>query len=298
VEKKDSATGKVELVLEPSSRQMTVLDLLRHTSGITYGIFPPKTMVKDLYQKANLFDWKQTNAELVTKFSKLPLQFHPGTTWDYSMSTDVLARIIEITSGVDIDTFIADRIVKPLKLTDTAYWVEGAERQARIAEPQIDPATGKRPMVQPVTAKLKWTPGSMGLVSTAHDYARFCLMLLYGGTRDGVRLVSSKTIEHMTSNHLPPGYKYASPIQAQIFTQMPSMETGQGFGLGFAINCEPERSPLPGSKCLYYWKGIFGTSFFVDPKEELIGIIMTQERASLMPYEQRLRHFVYQAISY
>ena len=104
---------------------MTVQDLLRHTSGITYGIFPPKSMVKDLYNKANLFDWNQTNAELVTKFSKLPLQSHPGTTWDYSMSTDVLARIIEVTSGVDIDTFIADRIVKPLKLTDTAYWAEG-----------------------------------------------------------------------------------------------------------------------------------------------------------------------------
>jgi CubicO group peptidase (beta-lactamase class C family) len=297
VEKKDPATGQAELVLEPVSREMTVQDLLRHTSGITYGIFG-KSMVKDLYNKANLLDLNQTNAELVTKFSKLPLQNHPGTTWDYSMSTDILARIVEITSGVDIDTFIADRIVKPLKLTDTAYWVEGAERQARIAEPQINPATGKRPMVLPVTAKLKWTPGSMGLVSTAHDYARFCLMLLYGGTRDGVRFVSPKTIEHMTSNHIPPGYKYANPIQAQIFAQFPSLETGQGFGLGFALNCEPERSPLPGSKGLYYWKGIFGTSFFVDPKEELIAIIMTQDSASLIPYEQRLRHFVYQAISY
>jgi CubicO group peptidase (beta-lactamase class C family) len=276
---------------------MTVHDLLRHTSGITYGVFG-KSMVKDLYNKANLFDWNQTNTELMVKFSQIPLQYQPGTTWDYSMSTDVLARIAEIISGVDFDTFIADRIVKPLKLTDMAYWAEGAERQARIAEPQIDPASGKRPLVQDVTKKQKWAPGSMGLVSTAHDYARFCLMLLYGGTRDGVRLVSPKTIEHMMSNHLPPGCKYASPIQAQIFTQFPSMETGQGFGLGFAINCEPERSPLPGSKGLYHWKGIFGTSFFVDPKEELIAIIMTQERASLMPYEQRLRHFVYQAISY
>jgi CubicO group peptidase (beta-lactamase class C family) len=276
---------------------MTVHDLLRHTSGITYGVFG-KSMVKDLYNKANLFDFNQTNAELVTKFSKLPLQYQPGTTWDYSMSTDILARIVEMTSGVDFDTFIADRIVKPLKLTDTAYWAEGAERQARIAEPQIIPATGKRPVVQDVTKKQKWAPGAMGLVSTTHDYARFCLMLLYGGTRDGVRFVSPKTIEHMTSNHIPPGYKYASPIQNQIFNQVPSMETGQGFGLGFAINCEPERSPLPGSKGLYYWKGAQGTSFFVDPKEELIAIIMTQERASVMPYEQRLRYFVYQAISY
>jgi CubicO group peptidase (beta-lactamase class C family) len=296
VEKKDSATDKVELVLEPPSREMTVLDLLRHTSGITYGIFPPKTMVKDLYQKANLFDFNQTNTELVTKFSKLPLQFHPGTTWDYSMSTDVLARIIEVTSGVNIDTFIADRIVKPLKLTDMAYWAEGAERQARVAEPQIDPKTGKRPMVIPVTEKLNWTPGNIGLVSTAHDYARFCLMLLYGGTRDGVRLVSPKTIEHMTSNHIPPGFQYVWPVQSQLYFQNPGMEVGVGFGLGFAVVSDPERSPLPASKGLYYWKGAQGTSFFVDPKEELIAIIMTQERTSVAPYEQRLRHFVYQAI--
>jgi CubicO group peptidase (beta-lactamase class C family) len=111
-----------------------------------------------------------------------------------------------------------------------------------------------------------------------------------------VRLVSRKTIEHMTTNHIPPGYKNASIIQNQIFNQIPSMETGQGFGLGFAINCEPERSPLPGSKGLYYWKGALGTSFFVDPKEQLIAIMMSQAPAPLSSYEQRLRHFVYQAI--
>ncbi len=297
VEKKDPATGKAELVLEPASREMTVQDLLRHTSGITYGIFG-KSMVKDLYNKANLFDFNQTNAELVTKLSQLPLQYHPGTTWDYSMSTDVLARIAEITSGVDFETFISDRITKPLKLADTAYWAEGAERQARIAEPQIDPATGQRPpRTIDATKKKKWAPGAMGLVSTAHDYARFCLMLQYGGTRDGVRLVSLKTVQHMTSNHIPPGYKYASPIQMQIMWPSPSMETGQGFGLGFAINCEPERSPLPGSQGTYYWYGAFGTTFFIDPKEELIAIIMTQAPGKEIPLHHRLRQYVYGAIS-
>jgi CubicO group peptidase (beta-lactamase class C family) len=212
VEKKDPATGTAELVLEPAIREMTVQDLLRHTSGITYGIFG-KSMVKDLYNKAKLFDQNQTNAELVTKLSQLPLQNQPGTTWDYSMSTDILARIVEITSGVDFDTFIGDRIVKPLKLTDTGFWAEGADRQARLAEPQINPATGKRPGVSDVTKKLKWmSGGSAGLVSTAHDYARFCLMFLNGGALDGIRLVSGKTIEHMTTNHIPPGYKNASII--------------------------------------------------------------------------------------
>ena len=295
VEKKDPATGKVELVLETANREMTVQDLLRHTSGITYGPFG-KSMVKDLYNKANLSDWNQTSAELVAKLSQLPLQYHPGTTWDYSMSTDILVRIAEVTSGVDFDSFIADRIIKPLKLTDTAYWAEGAERQARIAEPQINPATGSRPLVHDVTKKQKWVPGGIGLVSTAHDYARFCLMFLNGGTMDGVRLVSRKTIEHMTSNHIPPGYKYASPIQMQILWPSPSMETGQGFGLGFAINCEPDRSPLPGSKGVYYWAGVYGTTFFVDPKEQLIAIMMNQAPAQLMPYQYRMRQFVYQAI--
>jgi CubicO group peptidase (beta-lactamase class C family) len=295
VEKKDPATDKAELVLETPSREMTVQDLLRHTSGLTYGVFG-KSMVKDRYNALKLFSMPPTNAELVTKLSQLPLQYHPGTTWDYSHSTDVLARIVEVISGVEFDTFIAERIAKPLKLGDTAFWVEGVERQARIAEPQINPATGQRPPVPDVTKKPQWLSGGSGLVSTAHDYARFCLMFLNGGSLDGVRLVSRKTIEHMTSNHVPPGYKYASPMQTQIILPSPSMETGQGFGLGFAINWEPERSPLPGSKGAYYWHGVFGTTFFVDPKEQLIAIIMTQAPPQYMPYHYRLRHYAYQAI--
>jgi CubicO group peptidase (beta-lactamase class C family) len=297
VEKNDPATGKTELVLETASREMTVLDLLRHTSGLTYG-FLGKSMVKDRYNALNLYVTDPTNAELVTKLSQLPLQNQPGTTWDYSMSYDVLARIVEVISGVEFDTFITERIVKPLKLADTGFWAEGAERQARIAEPQINPATGQRPPVPNVTRKPKWLSGGGGLVSTSQDYARLCLMFLNGGTLDGVRLVSRKTIEHMTSNHVPPGYKSAYPVQWQIAWPTPSVETGQGFGLGFGINCEPGLSPLPGSKGDYYWTGIFGTSFLIDPKEQLIAIMMNQTPPStlMLPYQYRMRHFVYQAI--
>ncbi len=299
VEKKDPATGKTELVLETPAREMVVLDLLRHTSGLTYG-FTGKSMVKDRYNEAKVTDRNQTNAELVTKLSKLPLQNQPGTTWDYSHSTDVLARIVEVISGVEFDTFIAGRIAKPLKLTDTAFWVEGADRQARIAEAQVDPATGQRPpWLFDATKKPKWFSGGGGLVSTARDYARLCLMFLNGGTLDGVRLVSRKTVEHMASNHIPPGYKSAYPVQTQIAWPSPSVETGQGFGLGFAINCEPGLSPLPGSKGDYYWNGIYGTSFWIDPKEQLIAIIMIQTPPITMvfPYQYRMRHFVYGAIS-
>lgn len=297
VEKKDPATGKTELVLETPTREMTVLDLLRHTSGLTYG-FMGKSMVKDRYNEINPF--VLTNAELVTKLSKLPLQYQPGTTWDYSHSTDVLARIVEVISGVEFDTFIAERIAKPLKLADTGFWVEGVERQARIAEPQIDSVTGRRhPWIFDATKKPKWLAGGGGLVSTAHDYARLCLMFLNGGILDGVRLVSRKTVEHMTSNHIPPGYKSAYPVQMQIAWPSPSPETGQGFGLGFAINCEPGLSPLPGSKGDYYWTGIYGTSFWIDPKEQLIAIMMNQTAPMTLtiPYQYRMRHFVYGAFS-
>jgi len=295
IEKKDPATGNVEFVLEAASREMTVQDLLRHTSGLTYGIFG-KSMVKDRYNAAKVIDSDQTSAELITKLSQLPLQYHPGTTWDYSMSCDVLGRIVEVISGVDFGTFVAERIVKPLKLTDTGFWVEGEVRQVRIAQPQINPATGQKPPVPDVTKKPKWFAGGHGMVSTAADYARFCQMFLNGGTLDGVRLVSRKTIEQMTANQIPPGYKYASPIQMQIAWPSPSMETGQGFGLGFAINCEPGLSPLPGSKGDYYWTGIYGTYFWVDPKEQLIGISMTQAPAQAFPYQYRMRQYVYQAI--
>ena len=296
VEKTDSATGKTELVLEKPGRPMTVQDLLRHTSGITYGIFG-KSMVKDLYNKANLFGSK-SNAELVTKLSQLPLQYHPGTTWDYSMSCDVLARIVEVVSGLEFDTFVQERIAKPLQLADTGFWVEGAERQARIAEPHINPDTGLKipPWTPDVTGRPNFMSGGGGLVSTANDYARFCLMLYNGGMLDGVRLVSRKTIEHMTSNHIPPGYKYSTSVATQLYWPSPSMETGQGFGLGFAINSESERSPLPGSKGLYYWNGIYGTHFWIDPKEQLISVFMMQALPLNFPYTYRMRHFVYQAI--
>ena len=298
IEKKDPATGKTELVLETPSREMTVLDLLRHTSGLTYD-FTGKSLVKDRYIAAKVRDRDQTNAEMVTKLSKLPLQNNPGTTWDYSFSTDVLARIVEVASGVEFDTFVDQRIVKPLKLKDTAFWVEGAERQARIAEPQINPTTGQRPPLPDVTKKPKWISGGGGMVSTAHDYARFCLMLLNGGTLDGVRLVSRKTVEHMTSNNIPPGYKSAYSVQTQIMWPTPSVETGQGFGSGFAVNCEPGLSPLPGSKGDYYWTGIYGTNFWIDPKEKLIAIVMAQAapQALTLPYVYRMRYYVYQAIS-
>jgi len=297
VEKKDPTTGKAELDLEPARREMTVQDLLRHTSGLTYAssVVGQKTMVNELYN--SLYAASFTNAEFVTRLSRLPLKYQPGTTWEYSHSYDVLARIVEIASGMEFDTFVAERIAKPLKLNDTGYWVEGAEKQERVAEPQIDPATGKKPSVYRVIQKPQWIPGGHGLVSTAHDYARFCLMFLNGGTLDGIRLVSRKTVEHMTSNALPPGYKTFYPPESEARSPFPSLNGGKGYGLGFGITLKPGLSPQPGSKGDYYWEGVGGTSFWIDPKEQLVAVVMLASGSQLRVYQKSTRYYVYQAIS-
>ena len=295
VEKKDEATGKMELVLEPAKREMTVQDLLRHTSGLTYGIFG-KSLVKDRYNAVGAFDYNNTNAEMVTKLSQVPLQFHPGTTWEYSMSTDVLGRIVEVVSGLELDAFVAERITKPLKLSDTGFWVEGEKRQARIAEQQADPATGKRPPTIEVTKRPRWMSGGGGMVSTAPDYARLCQMFLNGGTLDGVRLASRKTIELMSSNHLPPGINYGPLVPVQFAGMTPTPEEGGGFGLGFGVRMESGRSPLPGSVGDYSWAGAYGTYFWIDPKEKIVAVLMLQAPALRMHYRYLMRHYVYQAI--
>lgn len=294
VEKKDEATGKMELVLEPASREMTIQDLLRHTSGLTYGIFG-KSMVKELYNKAGVFDYNNTNAEMVAKMSQLPLHYHPGTTWEYSMSTDVLARIVEVVSGMEFDKFVAEKIAKPLKLRDTGFWVEES-KQKRLGEVQTDPATGKKPPMRDVTKRPRWISGGGGMVSTALDYARFCQMFLNGGILEGKRLVSRKTIELMTANHLPPGVKYGPLVPIQFAGISPTPEEGGGFGLGFGVRLETGRSPLPGSVGDYFWAGAYGTYFWIDPKEKLITVMMMYAPALRLHYRYLIRNYVYQAI--
>jgi CubicO group peptidase (beta-lactamase class C family) len=295
IDKKDEATGKVELVLESAKREMTVQDLMRHTSGLTYGIFG-KSLVKDQYNAANTLDPSQTNAEMVTKLSKIPLQYQPGEVWEYSMSTDVLARVVEVVSGVEFNTFVAEQISKPLKLTDTGFWAETADQQARVAEPQVDPATGRRPPMATLKERPKWFSGGGGMVSTALDYARFCQMFLNGGILDGARLASRKTVELMTADHLPTGIKFGPFTQALFAALASTPEMGQGFGLGFGVRTEAGRNPLPGSIGDYYWGGAHGTYFWIDPKEQLVAILMMQAPAQRLHYRYLLRHYVYQAI--
>jgi CubicO group peptidase (beta-lactamase class C family) len=250
IEKIDDTTGNRELVLKPAQREMTIQDLLRHTSGLTYGIFGA-SLVKQAYLAANFFDPKQTLAEFVSKISKLPLAFQPGTTWEYSHSTDVLGRVVEVVSGQSLDRFIADRITNPLGLADTGFYVP-QEKLERLAEPQIDPASGKRPLMADVSSRPNLISGGSGMVSTAADYFRFAQMLLNGGELDGVRLLSPKTVEYMISDHLWPDVAF-SPTTLDLFEPLgiaPTPKTGQTFGLGFMIRTQTGRNQMLGTSAI------------------------------------------------
>jgi CubicO group peptidase (beta-lactamase class C family) len=283
VEKVDPSTGKPALSLEDPQRPMTVQDLLRHTSGLVYGPFG-NSLVHQAYNKANLFDNNQTLAEFVTKLSKLPLAHQPGTVWEYGMSTDVLGRIVEVVSGMPLDRFIEDHITKPLGMPDTGFYLSAAQAP-RVAEQQVDRTTGKRPGASSVEnltkEKQKFFSGGGGLLSTASDYARFCQTLLNGGELDGVRLLSPKTIAVMTSDQLPPGVPRYGFRGVDAEDVAPTPEMGQSFGLGFAVRTDVGRNPLPGSVGHYFWGGVYGTGFWVDPQEKLFAVMMVQ-----MPFPQ------------
>ena len=294
VEKTESSDGKPALTLEDPRRPMTVQDLLRHTSGLVYGPFG-NTLVHQAYNKANLFDGNQTLSEFVTKLSKLPLAHQPGSVWEYGMSIDVLGRIVEVVSGMAFDRFVEERITGPLGMHDTAFYLNAAQ-PSRLAEPQVDPATGKRlgaSSAEDLTKeKQKWFSGGGGLLSTASDYARFCQMLLNRGELSGVRLLSPKTIAVMTSDQLPPG------IPRLGYEDMaPTPEMGQSFGLGFAVRTDAGHSPLPGSVGDYFWAGAYGTYFWIDPQEKMFAVMMVQMPFPQSGYYRRaLRELVYGAL--
>jgi CubicO group peptidase (beta-lactamase class C family) len=288
----------------PVKRPMTVHDLLRHTSGLTYSFFAEDGSVKQAYEDAKVFNFDQSLADMVAKLAKLPLVHQPGTAWEYSMSTDVLGRIVEVASATGFDQFVQERIAKPLNLTATGFSVSQSQA-ARVAEPQVDPATGKKPamIVDNLTNRPKWLSGGGGMVSTAEDYVRFCQMLLNGGELDGVRLLSPKTVELMTSDHLPPGVTYNPGFIALLQDQAPTPEMGEGFGLGFLLRKEVGHNPLPGSVGDFSWSGAHGTYFWVDPKERLVATLMIQNPfdekglAKSAHYRHEMRNLVYQAVN-
>ena len=281
------------MLLRPLHQPMTVQDLMRHTSGLTYGLFGA-SRIKSLYKEAGVFSLGNTNAQMVTKLAALPLCYQPGTTFDYGMSTDVLGRVIEVISGKRLSEFLAERLFQPLRMHDTGFVLPHAA--GRVAEPMIDRATGKRPsFIDPLTP-VPWESGGGGLSSTAADYLRFAQMLLSGGLLEGIRYLSPSTVALMASDHLPPGTAF-DPATLPLFggeAPMPAM--GQSFGLGVAVRTQPGINPLPGSVGTYYWGGVTGTYFWIDPKEDFVAIMLTQAPADRLRYRYLIQQLVYAAL--
>jgi CubicO group peptidase (beta-lactamase class C family) len=267
----------------PAESPITIQDLLRHTSGLTYE-FRGNGPVHKLYMAARIYSRDQSNADQVTALSKLPLLHQPGTQWEYSRSTDVVGRLIEVLSGVTLAEYLQQHILGPLGMVDTAFHVPTA-LQARLAEGFAkDPDTGSGVQLVNVRDRPKFESGGGGLVSTAGDYARFLQMLLNKGSFDGVRYLSRKTIELMTADHL-------GPITGAADLLLP----GYGFGLGFAVRLQPGISHVPGSVGQYFWGGLAGTTFWVDPAEELFAIMMIQAPGQRDYFRTLFRDLVYAA---
>ena len=296
VETIDPATGKPTLNLVPQKRPMIVQDLLRHTAGLVYGQFGDK-LVHKAYRDAKVGDRDDTLAEMVAKLSKLPLAHQPGEVWEYSVAVDVLGRIVEIVSGQELDAFIAERIAKPLGMTATDFYVHEADL-ARLAEAQKPPAGSTSRSPPDVTKKPKLLSGGGGLVASAGDYLRFTEMLLHGGEYGGARLLAPHTVALMTADALPPGVGYSERALTSTGDIAPTPAMGQGFGLGFAVRTAAGHNPLPGSIGNYYWTGAWGTTFWVDPAENLIAIQMIQTPSEAGgPYRRAFRNLVYQALT-
>lgn len=258
VERKDPAGHPVIELVDPP-RAMTVQDLLRHTSGLTYAS-RARGPVADAIRAANAGDRRESNQQFVAKLASTPLLHAPGTRWEYSVSTDVIGRLVEVISGKTLGEFLEERIFKPLGMIDTAFWVP-TEKMARAAQAWQRP--GGPPMTPrfDVSQKPMFESGGGGLTGTAADYLRFTTMLLNGGELNGLRLLGKKSVEFMTADHTG---------------NLPGLPPGLGFGLGFMVRKQVGQAGLPGSIGEYGWAGNAGTLFWVDPSEQLIALYLVQ----------------------
>jgi CubicO group peptidase (beta-lactamase class C family) len=255
--------GKLDLV--PLLRPITIQDLLRHTSGITYE-HAGNSLVQQMYQQSKVRSRKISNAEHAALVASMPLQCQPGVEWNYSRSTDILGRVLEVVSGKTLGAFLTERILAPLQMTETGFHTD-SENAGRLAEAfPVDPWTGDKVQLFNMLEKPVMESGGGGLVSTTMDYARFCQMLLNGGTLDGVRIVGRKTLQLMASDHLGPNVRVDSPL----------MSPGHSFGLGFSVRTDEGLAPFPGSVGQFFWSGIAGTFFWIDPREDLFAVFMSQ----------------------
>jgi CubicO group peptidase (beta-lactamase class C family) len=285
---------------EPAKRVITVQDLLRHTSGLTYGEFTRFAGVKAAYEEAGLFSstlpmkaLELSAAQQIDAFARAPLVWQPGSTFDYSLSTDLLGRVLEQVSAKTLGELLDEKLIRPLGMKDTQFVVPSA-KASRIAEPlKIDPSTGGPMMtVLDITKPTGNQSGGAGLSTTADDYLRFCQMMLNGGTLDGRRYLSRATVALMTSDHLGP--KVATPVQpGEVLMGV----QGYTFGLGFMVRQQQGIAGVHGSEGDYAWGGVGGTFFWVDPKEQLVAVMMAQTPGAMRQvYRRMIKTLVYQAL--
>jgi CubicO group peptidase (beta-lactamase class C family) len=275
--------GQLDLV--PVRRPITIQDLLRHTSGITYE-HTGNGLVQQLYQQSRVRSRKISNAEHAALVASLPLICQPGAEWNYSRSTDILGRLIEVVSGKSLGAFLTERILAPLQMSETAFYA-GNENAPRLAEPfATDPWTGDKIQLFNMLEKPVMESGGGGLVSTTMDYARFAQMLLNGGKLDETRIIGRKTLAWMASNHLDASVK----IQGTL------TQPGHSFGLGFGVRTQEGIAPFSGSVGQFFWSGMGGTFFWIDPKEDLFAVFMSQAPGQRVYTRTLVRNLVYAAL--
>ncbi|MBV1798070.1 serine hydrolase [Siccirubricoccus sp. G192] len=284
----NATLARMGYALVPQARQMTLQDLLRHTSGLTYGTRTQNQPVREAYANLGLNEYmKHSPEEFTRRVTQAPLVHQPGTTFEYGLSTDVLGRVVEVVSGQRLEAFLEERLFRPLRMTDSGFW-SPPEQIGRLARHLgVDPAQGNRPisMFDPA-----WPPGNAsgggGGLATAADYLRFAQMLANGGVLDGVRILSPESVRLMTADHLA-GMAQPTPVGV-LGTP------GYGFGLGFAVRLQDGIAGVHGNAGQYMWAGYGGTHFWVDPRAELVAVYMTAapsvDRAAYRRLIQQLVH--------
>ena len=274
-------------LVEPSAPP-TVHDLLRHTAGLIYE--RNGGPVAPLYRAANLMAGDITNEEFADRLATLPLAHHPGTVWDYSHATDVLGRVVEVAAGRSLSAVLRARLIEPLGMRDTGFHVANEDDHERIAEPfPNDRLSDDGPPLFNPRRERSFEAGGMGLVSTLDDYARFARMLLAGGSLDRTIYLGKRSLRFMASDHVGPSTGIARAPDSLI-------GPGYGFGLGFAVRLETGAAPFPSSVGEFTWSGIAGTYFWIDPEEDLFGILLTQSPRQRVRYRVILKTMVYDAL--
>jgi CubicO group peptidase (beta-lactamase class C family) len=287
------------MVSVPASEPMLVWHLMTHTSGLTYDFYFNHP-VDEMYRNAGFGTpaaAEYTLEEACDRWASIPLLFEPGTTWNYSVSTDVLGRVVEVASGQSLDRFFATRIFEPLGMRDTAFGVSASDRprltRLYAPDPQTGQAVAAPNLERHAIEQPKMLSGGGGLVSTAADYVRFTHMLLRRGELDGVRLLAPRTVDLMAANHLPGGALITPPFGRPL---LGASNEGRGFGLGFAPLVDPVAAKSLSSRGEYCWGGAAGTAFWVDPAQELTVVFCTQVLFARDEFSYTLRQLVYQAL--